>query len=206
MKISLTDSSIVLLGERLTPALITPQWIKEECGLEEDPVKYLNSNMFSFIESPHILVFADDERFQASPRGDNPEYLKKVAQIARRFVEAPGARRFKAMGLNFTWMVEGEVEPLRISVKINDKDELNEVIEGHTLRFGAIIHAEREPYILKLHIEPAGENTYLARFNYHHDVINAKSEDIAGMVEKYTELYSHSEGVLRMMAGGDPDA
>jgi|GEM_PF-5313313 len=192
MTVRLIDGSIVLLGKNLDPTILTPQWVKKECGFEEEPINYISSNKVSFFESSNLLVIVDDERLQAISKGD--KVLQAITSLVKKYVEDQDRSQYVALGLNFAWEIN---KALPVNLTIDNKVDFNEVIPGHKLRYGGIILAEGPGYTLRLYIEPQQKEKFVARFNYHHELKEITKRDVIMRISNYTELFEHSGRIVK---------
>lgn len=197
---------VVILATSHSPAVISPEWLRESGLIQEPATQFVNSPQFSVFESESFALIVDDQRLQLTARKQDTESLEEIQRIAAKYVRLFPHISYRALGLNFVWLLEaaiGESVP-QIGVTIGTIDDLSGVFTDHQLAYGSIIYAERDPYRLRLMVEPEGANTLVCNFNYHHNVEGFPAARVAERVEAFLQLWEHSRTVAATVcaAGG----
>jgi len=207
MKIKLGRADIVILALAHNPSIISPQWLKENHLITEEPKQFVHTPDFSLFDSETFSLITDRQRLQVTAKKQDMDTLKSLASIGNGYIKLLSHIPYRTLGLNFVWLAEiseGEYLP-KINISINSTDNLSSILTGHELNLGCIIYARKEPYLLKLTIEPQGENTLIYNFNYHHEVKGLDVDRIIEYVDNFMSLYEHSRNVVEntCLVGGE---
>lgn len=204
MKIKLGRADIVILASAHNPSIISPQWVKENHLIAEEPKQFVHTPDFSLFDSELLSLIADRQRLQITAKKHDVDTLKSLVGIGKGYIELLPHIPYKALGVNFVWLTEGEHLP-KINISIGSTANLSSILTEHELNYGCIIYAQREPYLLKLTIEPQGESTLTYNFNYHHGVTGLDADIIIKYVDNFMNLFKYSQEVVEKFAGGKED-
>lgn len=198
MEAKLRRADIVITASAHNPSIIYPEWVKNNLSIVEKPSDFVHTPDFSLFASESFLLVADHQRLQITVKKQDKKSLESLANIASKYVELLHHIPYKALGLNFIWTIEvddGEGLP-KIELNIN-KSDLMSVFEGHEIDCGGIIYARKEPYMLKVVIEPQGENTLVHNFNYNHELEGMSVEDIVKLINNFLTINEDSSSIVK---------
>ena len=125
------------------------------------------------------------------------ETLKSLASVGSGYINLLPHVPYRSLGLNFVWLAEsneGEVLP-KMDVSIGFINNLSSILTDHELNYGCIIYARKDPYLLKLIIEPRGKNSLVYNFNYHHSVEGLDIDTVLEHIENFMSLYEKSKEI-----------
>jgi hypothetical protein len=192
-------ANIVILASAHNPSIINPQWVKEHL-ITEEPLNFVNTPEFSLFESENYSLMVDRERMQITAKKTTSEILKSLSEIAIKYIELLSHIPYKSLGFNFGWFVDKNIP--NIKIKLSSADDLSNIMKNHDLKYGFIVHAKSDNYLLKLITEPQGENMLTYNFNYHHEV-DEKNEGIIEYLSSFMKLYKHSQEIVEnTLVGG----
>lgn len=195
-----SNANIVILAASHNPSILSPQWVKEKL-IDEDPINFVNTPEFSLFESANYQFIIDRERIQLSIKQTNNELLKSLSEIAIKIIEVLDQVPYKSIGFNYSWFVDQNTPS--IEIQLNSKKQLPTILEGHDLRFGFIVNAKSEDYILKLVTEPSGENMITYNFNYHHEIDGLTLDKKIEFLNNFINLYESSQEIVESTLVGD---
>jgi len=198
MQAKFRRADIVIIASAHNPGIIAPQWLKDNSLIIEAPKHFVHTPDFSLFESESFSLVVDHERLQITAKKQDKGSLRALANIAGNYVKLLSYIPYRALGLNFVWSIEideGEKLP-EIGLNIN-RGDLMLVFEGHEVDYGGIIYARKEPYRLKLVIEPQGGNTLVHNFNYHHEVGGMSGGDLAKLIDNFLTTYEDSSRIVK---------
>lgn len=198
MEINLRRADIVILASSHNPSIIAPQWLKDNSLITEEPKHFVHTPDFSLFESEAFSLVVDHQRLQITAKKQDKSSLRSLANVARNYIELLPHIPYRALGLNFRWNVEvvkGENFP-EVKLSINESD-LTLLFKNHEINYGGVIYARKDPYVLKLAIEPQSENTLVHNFNYHHEVRSIPAEDIARLIDSFYIRYENSAEIVK---------
>ncbi len=204
MEVKLRRADIVVIASAHNPSIIAPQWLKDKSLITEEPKHFVHTPDFSLFESDSFSLVVDPQRLQITAKKQDEDSLRSLANIAGNYIKLLPHIPYRSLGLNFVWTVEvHEREKLpKIGLNIN-KSDLMSVFKGHEVDYGGTIYAGKEPYKLKLVIEPRGENTLVHNFNYHYELGGISIKDIVKLINGFLIRYEDSSKVIkRLYLGG----
>jgi len=200
MEPKLRRADIVIIASAHNPSIVAPQWLKDNSLIVEKPLHFVNTPDFSLFESESFSLMVDHQRLQITAKKQDRRALRSLANVAANYVRLLPHIPYRSLGLNFLWTIEineGGKFP-RIGLSMNGSN-LDSLFEGHKVTYGGIIYARKEPYMLKLVIEPQRENIVVHNFNYHHEVEGTPVEDLARLIDSFLTRYEDSSGVVRRL-------
>jgi len=157
-------------------------------------------------DSDSFSLVVDHQRLQLTAKQHDRTSLDAVGSVVGKYIDLLPHIPYKALGLNLLWVAKSQPGESICNIQVRvDSQDLKSSLEDHELRYGAIIYASKEPYVLKLVIEPQGENTVLHNFNYHHQIEDLPAEKAAEKAAEFARTLSsrHDESLefLRSMYG-----
>lgn len=205
MTIKLVKASIIIIAEAHNPSIISPDWLKGNNIISEDPKQFIHTPDFSVFETAIINIVLDRQRLQITLKKLNNKNLQYIMNIAKNYVKLLPHIPYKQLGINFDWLIEkfDEEKLPQIKPKIGSITSLDKIIDGDELAFGLKIIAKNNPYTLKLTIDPASENALICKFNYHHEINELKDDIIIEYLDKLTLLYNNSKGITENISIGE---
>ena len=200
MEAKFKRADIVMIASAHNPSIIAPQWLKDNSLIIEEPSHFIHTPDFSLFESESFSLVVDRQRLQITAKKQDQGSLRSLANVAANYIKLLPHIPYKSLGLNFVWSIEvekGEKLP-KIGLNMN-KSDLASVFEGHKVDYGGIVYARKEPYTLKLVIEPQGGNTLVHNFNYHHEVGAISVEDLTRLVDNFLTRYEDSSKIVKAL-------
>lgn len=198
MEIKLERADIVIVASAHNPSIVSPQWLREKKLIVEDSKQFVHTPDFSLFDSETFSLVVDRERLQITAKKQDRETLKSLASVGSGYINLLTHVPYRSLGLNFVWLAEsteGEVLP-KIEVSIGFTNNLSSILTDHELIYGCIIYARKDPYLLKLIIEPRGKNSLVYNFNYHHGVERLDKDTILDYIGNFMNLYEKSKEIV----------
>lgn len=204
MGIQLLSADIVVLASTHNPSIMSPEWLKNKGLLAENPTNFVHTLDFSLFESRSYRLTLDRFRLQimATQPGKDEGSLKTVSRIASTYISSLPELPYTALGLNFEWSMSSDTELTtpKMELRLDSDKDWETILYGHTLTFGGIVYARKEPYILSLTITPRENGVLIYNFNYHHELAGMSPDAILNYIAEFTNLYHHSLKVVRSTA------
>lgn len=198
MEIKLGRADIVIVASAHNPSIVSPQWLKEKKLIVEDPKQFVHTPDFSLFDSETFSLVVDRERLQITAKKQDRESLKSLASVGSGYINLLPHVPYRSLGLNFVWLAEsdeGDVLP-KINISVGFINNLSSILTDQELNYGCIIYARKDPYLLKLTIEPRGKNTLVYNFNYHHGVEGLYKDKILEHLGNFMSLYEKSKEIV----------
>jgi len=198
MEIKLGRADIVIVASAHNPSIVSPQWLKEKKLIVEDPKQFVHTPDFSLFDSETFSLVVDRERLQITAKKQDRETLKSLASVGSGYINLLPHVPYRSLGLNFVWLAEsdeGDVLP-KINISVGFINNLSSILTDQELNYGCIIYARKDPYLLKLTIEPRGKNTLVYNFNYHHGVEGLNKDKILEHLGNFMSLYEKSKEIV----------
>ena len=195
--------NIVILGNH-NPGIVTQQWLKDNGLITEDPRQALNTLTLSFFESERYSFIVEPVRLQLNAKEKDKESAKAISDILVKYINIFPNLNYKAVGLNFIWtygILEGEKYIIKTS--INEFTDLHDIFTDYQLNLGSIIYAKKDPYLLKLVIDPLKENLLQYNFNYHFEITKANMTKIPDYLNMYSSFYDESQAIIEKLTEGE---
>lgn len=198
MKIKLGRADVVILADAHNPSIVSPQWLKEKNLIIEEPKQFVHTPDFSLFDSETFSLIVDRQRLQITVKKQNTDALEALANIGKGYIKLLPHIPYRALGLNFVWLAEAnEKEHLpKINIIIDSINDVSSILPDHELNYGCIIYASKEPYLLRLTIEPQAKSTLVYNFNYHHEVRGLDINVVIKYVDNFMNLYKDSQKVV----------
>ena len=204
MKIELSRADIVILAHSHNIGIVTEKWLKDKNLINEKPKQTIFMQGISLFDSESFLIVASPERVQITAKKQSTEALKTLARIGNEYIKSSPYIVYTALGLNFIWAArtaENEKLP-EINIHIGSVTDLSSVLNGHRLTYGGIIYAKKDPYLLKLIIEPLKKMERVYNFNYHHEIKGLDIEKIKNYIDNFLSLYKASKKIVDTLSKG----
>ncbi|HDG98753.1 MAG TPA: hypothetical protein ENG73_11410 [Desulfobacterales bacterium] len=200
MNVKIVRADIVIIAQAHNPSIISPQWIKDKLGVDDQPQQFVHTPDFSLFDCERLVILADRQRVQITAKKFDQINLEATAKVAKKYVTLLNHIPYRALGLNFLWRAESEDEILssKIAFRIGKIKDFSAVFPDHELMYGGIVIATKHPYILKLTIEPQGRQAISYTFNYHHELEGMDTETIVSYINNFISLHLDSERIVRI--------
>jgi len=206
MRVSSNKAEIVILATPHNIGILTPEWLREKGSIDEKPKQAILLQNISLFESESFLIIANPDRLQLTAKRQTPETLETLAKVATKYIESSFHISHTALGLNFIWTLntEGNESLPEIGNNIGDIKDFSPIFPGGKVSYGGIIYTKRDPYLLKLVIEPVNlsTSTYVFNFNYHHELKELDLDKIKTYVKSFLDLYNDSERTVTAISKG----
>lgn len=204
MGIQLLSADIVILASMHNPSIMSPEWIRNKGLLAENPTNFVHTPDFFLFESESYRLTLDRVRLQimATQPEREDSSLNSITRIASTYISSLPEIPYTALGLNFEWSMSSDTELTtpKIALRLDSGKDWGAILDGHTLTFGGIVYARKEPYILSLTIIPRENGLLVYDFNYHHEVSGMSPDAILNYIAEFPNLCHHSMNVVRSTA------
>ncbi len=192
-------ASVVMLAKAHNPSILSPDWLKRNEVITEKPIQFALTPDFAIFDSKNINLIVDRQRYQLNIKGTTKKSLDKLVQITTKYLELLPHIPYIKLGMNFEWIIEDDDEGSAPIMKpaIGTMNDFSSVFPEHELCFGTIIIAHKEPYILRVNIEPTiDDKTITYKFNFDYKLKDLAVEKIIEYVESIHELQKFATGIV----------
>jgi len=189
---------MVLLAEAHNPSILSPDWLKRNKVITENPNQFVLTPDFAVFDSKSFNLVVDRQRLQLNAKKATPVTLNELVTIITKYLTLLPHIPFLRLGLNFEWVVEEDEKnpPPEINLTIGSTKDFQAIFPQHDLCYGSIIYAKKEAYRLQLTIEPTDENALIYKFNFDYNVKDIAIDKIKEFVENYPELYKFASTIV----------
>lgn len=198
MDITLTRADVVILATAHSPGTLSPAWIRANELIVEEARQFLHTPDLTLYEGDTCSLTVDKERLQIGAKKQNEDGINAIRDFCAKYVTLFPNLSYRAFGVNFSWRLtprEGESVP-QVSLSIGSVNGLASVFPDHELSYGGIIYATKEPYRLRLMIQPEEGTSLTYLFNYHHDISQLGTEQIVEQMDTVNSLHQHSATIV----------
>ena len=198
MPIILKKANIVIIAKAHNPSIISPEWLKVKNIIVEEPREFIHTPEFSLFDSETFILTVDRVRLQIQTKIFELEFLKSLAKIVIDYICLLPHIPYESLGFNFIWRIENDakISIPDIRVKFNAIDDISNIFSSNDVKYGCIIHAEKEDYLLRLTIVPK-ENDYITyNFNYHHNIKELDSDKNKEYLNNFVKLNENSKNII----------
>jgi len=194
----LIRASVVILAEAHNPSILSPDWLKEKKIISENPSNFVHTPDFAVFESKTFSLIVDRQRLQLTAKKTSPKVLGALISIISRYFELLPHIPYLRLGLNFDWLVEEDERstPPEIQLTVGSTTDFSDIFPDHKLCFGSIIVAEKNPYKLRLNIEPAEENALNYKFNFDYNIKDVSEDKRKEYIANIPKLYNLASSVV----------
>lgn len=198
MGISLKEMNIILLASAHNPSIMSPDWLNDKGLVSEKPENFIHTPDLSLFESPSYSIILDRQRIQIGAKKYSAQELDSIGSIACKYVTLLREIPYTALGLNLTWLAFADEAFIPPKIKLSvGTSNLVEILKEHSLRYGGIIFANKDPY--RLTITPIDDNTNNYKFNYHFDLAGSGREKVIDYINSFKSLYDQSNAITRAL-------
>lgn len=176
-KASLRKANIVVLANSYNPSIVSRDWVLSRQLLSEPIGDFVHTPAFSLIQNNNFSLAVDMNRLQLSVKEPNPENIKLMPQIIKKFFILLPETPYRAMGFNFTYELQLENDFLKDILSPNEQNIKKLFSPKYGL--GVIVSFEFESFVVRVNISPVKpkEKVRTISFNFHtgiHKVEEAK--------------------------------
>ncbi|MBA4148481.1 MAG: hypothetical protein H0X66_10245 [Verrucomicrobia bacterium] len=188
-KPTLTIINMVLLAQSHNPSILTPDWFKDHCNIQEKVENFLCTPELSVLKTEELQIVCDNNRFQILPTKQSA--ITRTVDIVKRYVSTLSHIPLTALGFNFTWNAPKSCD---IAIEVN-KRHLPGQLNSMELSYGAIIYGKSEDWKMKLAVETGDANEQVFNFNFHFD-LKDKTDKLGEFIESFQSQLISSEKIV----------
>ena len=194
-----TLASIVLLAEAHNPSILSPDWLKRNQVIIENPVQFVLTPDFAIFESKKYNLIVDRQRLQLIAKKPTKQNANSIMEIIIKYVEILSHIPYLRLGFNFEWLAEENETsmPPEIKLSLGTITDMSPLIPDHELCYGSIISAKAKDYQLRLSIIPTNEDAVTYRFNFDYTIKDTEVEKIVEFFRSYTEKYEFASSIVK---------
>jgi hypothetical protein len=192
-KLELVSANIVLLAASHNPSVLSAEWLKTCCGVNEKPTNLLSSPELFFLESEAAQIMCEQNRLQIIAKRPFGEF--KPGDVVRRYIEALPHIHYGALGLNYVWMIPTNADSLKFGMTVNGK-ALPEKFENYSVEFGGILYFHADGDVCKVVIDKPNPKVRTLNINFHFETTD---KDLDALKSKVARYEAHKEFGQRLV-------
>ncbi len=194
-----TLASIVLLAEAHNPSILSPDWLKKNKVITENPKQFALTPDFALFDSKSYNLIVDRQRLQLSAKKPSLQSVKSITQIITKYLEILPHIPYLRLGLNFEWLVEESetTAPPEISLSLGSIIDISPLIPDHEICYGSIIYAKESDYKMRISIAPPNEDAVTYKFNFDYTIKDRPVEKVIEFVTSYIEKYKFAFNIVK---------
>jgi hypothetical protein len=200
MSIKLEQAILVIIADAHNPSILSPEWLKAKDIITEESKDFIHTPDFVLFDSDRFYMTVDRKQLQIRSKKPDSDVLEALIHFGKQYFEILQHIPYKTLGINFHWLLEENAENMlpKIEIKINDVENIfSKIIPYHKIDLGCVVYAVREPYLMRLMIEPTIKGKKLLfNFNYHHEIENMDIKNIQNLIDNLNTLHDHSKGIV----------
>ena len=204
MKIKIIKADLVILATAHNPSILSVPWLKQKKLINVDPKQFMHTPDLSVFDTESFSLIVDRQRLFYSLKKHNLNNFKSLTKFGNKYIKILPHIPYTALGINFAWInkLKGKESFQKICIDKNSKLNFKKAFPKHNLDFGHIVFARKNPYLLKLTIEPKGRAEFIFNFNYHHEVKGIDIDIIRGYIDSFIKYYQHSKKIVESICFG----
>lgn len=205
MKITLSVANIVVLAKRHNPGIPSKDWLKSKRIIKEVPMNFVNTPVFSMLETKNFVLTVDEKRLQISAKKPSNKNLKQIVDMAQVYVKALPETPYNALGLNFIWTAIPATEENGFKflkkLFVADEKKLSNFLPSTDYYVGSNIYYSYSDFRVTLKIEPLlkSKGHISLNFNYH---LADGTKLITEKILMFSQCLEQSGGLVKKMTGG----
>jgi hypothetical protein len=201
--LSLARADIVILANAHNPSIVSPEWLHENCGIDEKPKKFVHTPDFSLFDSEALLLVVDQARMQIVSHNSDDQGLNMIAEVASKYITVLEHVPYAAIGFNYVWnWLAPDEEVPQLSLTISGEPVPGK-IDDYSTACGGIIYGSASDHRMKLMIEAPPAGPFVFNFNFHFDVNEKPFQDVAKIVGSLPVRKATCESVIHTLLGGE---
>ena len=204
MNTRFTLANIILLPSvQHIVGIVNIEWLKEKNLITEQPIQTFSIPGISVLTFNSYNIIVNDERLQIATNKEKPEYLKTIAKVVKEYVNSTSSLPFKALGFNFHFIAETGENKNKPDISIIHSlvDNMAELLPGHQLKYGAIIDAEKDDYLLQIKINPERNEIIQYSYNFHIELSEKEHEKIFRNLDQIMTYYTIAKEFTQKTSG-----
>lgn len=207
-------ANVVVVATQFNPSIVNHQWLDKHKIVPSDDIDPARSivapgvvQIFSTTQQFNLLVVPNRLHLEIGEPTDDSQKLvhDTIGKIVETLPETP----YTALGINFTWLIEGDTSALQSWEKANllgNKNPLFDLFQTEDARFGAYLSKNVRDHRLKLKIQPmtlknknVDRNVIQFLFNYHRDLTDGQEvSELRESFSRWNELRESSTGIMNL--------
>jgi len=202
--LKLIRADIVILADAHNPSILSPDWLRENCGIQEEPEQVVYTPDFSLFDSESVQITADQVRVQIISKVLDNEALIRTAEIASRYVNALPHIPYAAVGLNYVWRWQGphQKQP-QVALFISDK-AIPSHLDIYDITCGGILYGTAPDHRMRVQIEILTLTRVTFNFNFHFDIKARQTDIIKRAILSFGNRNLASQDIIKsLIAGGE---
>jgi hypothetical protein len=180
--LELVTANIVLLATSHNPSVLSAEWLKNCCGVEEKPTNLLSSAELFFLDSEATQIMCEPNRLQIISKRPLGEF--NPASVVSKYVENLPHIKYGALGLNYVWRIPTDADRLKFGMTANGK-VLPDKFDSYAVEFGGILYFHADGDVCKVVIDKPNPKLRTLNINFHFETADKGLDYLKGKVALY---------------------
>lgn len=194
----LIQGNIVLIAPDHSPNVVSKEWLYQKGILQETPIKFVHHHNVSLVETENFVINVLEQQATITALNLDEEILKRLQDVAERYVDALPYVSYNAIGLNTTWRIR-QPDPNFLKTRfVTDQDLFGKIFDGN-YNVGGIVYYLYDFFRVQLTIAPQREQS-IAAFNYHRDVTTF--DELIEASSCFVEATRFARKIIKQLLGG----
>ncbi len=190
------QAGIVLLAPNHNPARVTKDWLISNKILLEEPSEFVNTSMFSSVETQEVALIVEPQRMIIQLKIINPDSLTRLPQIVKKYTTMLPMVQYRALGINSKWQERNTILAETLKPIFTGKPGLFENAIGEQPLVGGILLWTYNDFQVRLTAEPQPPNACID-FNFHANV--AQVDDLHNRLDEFSSVMDHANQVTNAL-------
>ncbi len=212
MKYNLVGANVVVVAKNHNPAIPSKEWLAQKGVIKGQPVRSINTPVFSACETKEISLHVDENRLQIALSSPSATSLRDLSDAISSYVTALPETPYIAAGINLMWRVitgEGQQDVRRSFAEALGApfDFLEENIGTQEILYGVNLRFTRDGVVLSMRLVPHQvEKQAEITFNFHKELeLEDKPRQIEELVGQIEAHHGYAMELLGKLFGNGAD-
>ncbi len=194
MTIHFSDANIVFIASfQHNVGMISEHWLRANNLLLEQPIQTFNVPGMFIFNSISYRILVTDDRINIATNKENKDNFLTIANVIRKYIEENQKLPYKAIGFNFTYLVDIDEKSKKFKIEFNNRDNIETLLKADEVNYGGIIEINKDDYVIQIRINPEKNKKRIYNFNYHFPLEKPDNEFVLQSLDKLNNYYSESK-------------
>ncbi len=206
MKREIKNINIIVLANNHNPAISTKDWLIKKEIFNKEPIKFLNTEVFSAFENNDYIFQVDEKRLLLQAKNPSSANIDDLGQKINKYVKTLPETPYIALGFNIKWEYQQSVPEEKIIEVLknqfcNKPSKIKTALNTDEFKFGGIFIFNEKSNQITLKINPdTNKERFIADFNCHHKISQVENElrrkEINNFTSELLKFYNDAKNIL----------
>lgn len=201
----LATANVIVLAEAHNPSILSQEWLREHCGVTEEPHEFVHTPEFSMYAYKSAQIVLDRSRLQVIIAKADEQAFLAVPKIASSYIRTLPHIPYRAVGLNFKWGWKGQEEQCCAMELTINKAPLLFSPDEYEMWNGGIIYGTGPDHQMKVVIERPKLTELSLDFNFHYEMQGKAAGYVANAVDEFHKKLKVSQALVEDILGKETE-